>query len=370
MTATLPEVLETGGEGAAGRPPGFDADAFAAELDALRAEVQADLGRRDADYIRNLIKFQRRLELAGRASLVAGRRHPMWLLGVSLLSLSKILENMEIGHNVMHGQWDWMQDPVIHSTAWEWDNVCPSSQWKHTHNHVHHQWTNVRGVDADIGYGVFRVDEEQPWTPATRWQPLAFVGLATIFEYGVGMHDARHSPASEGRESTKETLAKIRRQVVKDFVAWPAASIPFGPAAVVSSATGSLLANVIRNMWSFAVIFCGHFPEGVEFFDAEDVEGESRGDWYRRQVAGSVNFTGGPIMDVLSGNLDHQIEHHLFPDLPANRYSSMAPRVREICARHRVPYNTGSMARQFGSVFRRVWRLARKPGPGVRAGSA
>lgn len=387
MTTTLPEVLDTRGVGAAGRPAGFDADAFAAELDALRAQVLADLGTRDADYIRGMIKLQRRLEVAGRAALVAGKRHPMWLLGTSLLSLSKILENMEIGHNVMHGQWDWMQDPVIHSTAWEWDNVCPSSQWKHTHNHVHHQWTNVRGMDADIGYGVFRVDEAQPWTPGTRWQPLAFVGLATIFEYGVGFHDARRSPVSStpgnhlpgneppdsaapqdeaseeeagavARERVHETLTKIRRQAVKDFIAWPAASIPFGPASVLSSLTGSVAANIVRNMWSFAVIFCGHFSDGVQFLDAEDVEGETRGDWYRRQVVGSVNFTGGPIMDVMSGNLDHQIEHHLFPDIPANRYREIAPRVRSICDRHGVPYNTGSMARQFGSVIRRIWRLA------------
>ena len=368
MTATLPEVLDTTGVGAAGRPDGFDADLFAAELDELRAEVLADLGARDAEYIRGMIKLQRRLEVAGRAALVAGRHHPMWLLGTSLLALSKILENMEIGHNVMHGQWDWMQDPVIHSTQWEWDNVCPSSQWKHTHNHVHHQWTNVRGMDADIGYGVFRVDDAQPWTPATRWQPLVFVGLATIFEYGVGFHDARHSPASGAggddgerevtRERVQETIAKIRRQAIKDFVAWPAASIPFGPAAVVSSLTGSLVANIVRNIWSFAVIFCGHFPDGVQFFDVEAVEGETRGDWYRRQVVGSVNFTGGPIMDVMSGNLDHQIEHHLFPDIPANRYAEMAPRVRSICDRHGLAYNTRSMARQFGSVIRRIWRLA------------
>ena len=31
-------------------------------------------------------------------------------------------------------------------------------------------------------------------------------------------------------------------------------------------------------------------------------------------------------------DLSHQIEHHMFPDLPAARYPEMAPRVREICA--------------------------------------
>jgi len=350
--------------GPKGRPEGFDAEAFAVELDALREEVLAARGQSDADYVRSMIRLQRRLELAGRVALVAGVFPPAWLLGTGMLSLSKILENMEIGHNVMHGQWDWMRDPDIHSANWEWDNVCPTVQWKHTHNHMHHQWTNVRGRDADIGYGVVRIDPEQPWSPSRLFQPLAFLGLALAFEYGVGFHDAMSHSAQgeqEGRSSVdrvKETFAKIRRQVVKDYVAWPALSIPFGIGSVISSVTGAAAANVGRNVWSFSVIFCGHFPDGVTLFDLEDIEGEARGDWYRRQVLGSVNFTGGPLMDVMSGNLDHQIEHHLFPDLPSNRYAEIGPRVREICARHDVEYNTASFAHQIATVVRKVVRLS------------
>ena len=80
-------------------------------------------------------------------------------------SVAKIIENMEIGHNVMHGQWDWMRDPKIHSTTWEWDNASPSEQWKHSHNELHHTYTNVIGKDNDLGYGIMRVDEDQRWVP-------------------------------------------------------------------------------------------------------------------------------------------------------------------------------------------------------------
>ena len=361
----------------------FDAESFAAELDAIRDEVLASRGDGDADYIRRLIRIQRRCELAGRAALIAGVFPPAWLAGVGLLSLSKILENMEIGHNVMHGQWDWLRDPSINSSTWDWDNVCPADQWQHTHNNMHHQWTNVHGYDADIGYGLFRVDPEQRWKPEHRFQPLAFVGLALIFEYGVGFHDALSHQArlndverAERRgeaavlppgcdngpsvaERLGQTAAKVRRQVFKDYVAWPAVSAPFGLGSVVSSLTGALAANVVRNVWSFAVIFCGHFPDGADFFEPADVDGESPGEWYRRQALGSVNFTGGRYMDVLSGNLDHQIEHHLFPDLPSNRYPQIAPRVRETCERHGVAYNTASFGKQIGSVVRKIWRLSR-----------
>ena len=347
------------------RPEDVDLDALAAALDAIREEVLSSLGEADAAYLRRLLKVQRGLDLGGRAALLAGVFPPAWLAGVAMLGLAKILENMEIGHNVMHGQWDWMRDPQIHSTTWEWDNVCPSSQWKHSHNHRHHQWTNVDGMDRDIGYGALRIDASQPWRRDHLAQPIVFVVLALLFEYGVSIHDNEHLKL-HGREKTdfeaagpklRETWAKIKRQAAKDYLWFPALAIPFGLPSVVSSLTGAAAANVVRNLWSFAVIFCGHFPDGVTIFTQEEVADESRGGWYRRQILGSANFSGGRVMDLLSGNLNHQIEHHLFPDLPSNRYAEIAPKVQSICERHGIPYNTGSFPRQFGTVVRKVLRL-------------
>lgn len=350
-----------------------DHEALARELDALRAEVLESRGVRDAAYVRDLIRTQRRLDLAGRVALLAGVFPPAWLAGVGLLGVAKILENMEIGHNVMHGQWDWMRDPEIHSTTWEWDNACPANQWKHSHNHMHHQWTNVIGMDRDIGYGAVRIDESQPWRPSTLAQPLVFVVLASLFQYGVSVHDnddfklqaLTRTDWDAARPKLRETGEKIKRQALKDYLFFPLLSLPFGLPSVIASASGAMAANVVRNVWSFSVIFCGHFPDGVELFTRAEVEGESRGEWYHRQIAGSANFTGGRVVDVMSGNLNHQIEHHLFPDLPSNRYAEIAPRVREICERHGISYNTGSFVRQFGSVVRKVLRLTfpTKPAP-------
>lgn len=349
--------------------PAFDADAFAVELDAIRAQILDSLGPDDAAYIRRLIRTQRRLDLAGRACLVAGLFPPAWLAGVTLLSVAKILENMEIGHNVMHAQWDWLQDPAIHSTTWEWDNVCPSSQWKHTHNQIHHQWTNVKGRDGDIGYGILRIDPDQPWYPAALAQPVYFVLLALLFEYGVGFHDVPIGGDTKLADSwpvIAETLNKIRTQATKDYIGFPLASLPVGGVAgVAASAAGAATANVIRNLWSFAVIFCGHFPDGTELFSEAEVDGETRGEWYRRQILGSANFTGGPLMNLMSGNLDHQIEHHLFPDLPSSRYAEIAPAVRDACERHGIAYNTANFATQFGTVIRKVIKLS-MPGRGTR----
>src|ERR1700756_4421461 len=121
------------------------------ELDAIRQQVLDTRGERDARYIRTVIKSQRSLEAGSRIILLFSLFPPAWLVGTAGLSLAKILENMEIGHNVMHGQWDWMRDPEIHSSAWEWDNVSCAESWKDSHNFQHHMFANVVGKEPDLG---------------------------------------------------------------------------------------------------------------------------------------------------------------------------------------------------------------------------
>ncbi|MEZ0074187.1 fatty acid desaturase [Planotetraspora sp. GP83] len=344
-----------------------EVEEFGRELDKIRDEVLASLGERDARYIRGLVVTQRKLELAGRALLCASWLPPAWIAGTAALATAKILENMEIGHNVLHGQWDWMRDPKIHSTTWEWDIASPAGQWKHSHNFVHHTWTNVLGKDRDIGYSMLRISPEQRWHPVYLAQPFYNALLALFFEYGIAIYDLELERIPSGEKSLKEALAqlravagKARRQVVKDYVAFPLLAGP----AFLPTLLGNLSANLTRNVWAHTIIFCGHFPEGAEIFTEDRLEGETRGEWYVRQLLGSCNIEGSRIFHIMSGNLSHQIEHHLFPDLPSNRYAEIAPRVRALCVRFGLPYTSGSLARQAGSVWKRVLRLA-LPGPAL-----
>jgi linoleoyl-CoA desaturase len=271
---------------------------------------------------------------------------------------------MEIGHNVMHGQYDWMKDPALDSRAFEWDTACPGDQWRHSHNYMHHTHTNVLGKDRDIGYGILRMSEDQPWTPAALANPVKAALLALLFEYGVAVHDLEVERIQAGeigladkREMLRAIGRKVGRQAAKDYVAFPLLAGPGAPFVLA----GNLSANLIRNVWSFMIIFCGHFPDGTHEFTEEEVENETRGGWYMRQMLGSANLSGGRLFHILSGNLSHQIEHHLFPDIPAHRYAEIAVEVREICERYGLPYNTGPLRRQFGSVVRKIVRLALPP---------
>ena len=343
------------------------------ELDAIHEEIYADLGERDARYIRSIIAFHRGLALGGRALLVGSRRRSLWWLGTASLSLAKILENMEIGHNVMHGQWDWMNDPDINSRNWDWDTASPADAWRHSHNFEHHTYTNIRGKDRDLGYEIMRIDPHQRWHPIYLLQPLYNLVLMGFFEWGVAMHDLNFDAIRSGEKPKAKALAelkaigvKARRQIVKDYIAFPLLS----GRAFKSTLAANFTANIVRNVWAHSIIFCGHFPDQTYTFSEEEVAEETRGAWYVRQLLGSANIDGSRLFHLLSGNLSFQVEHHLFPDMPSSRYAEIAPRVRDVCRRYGLPYNTGPFRRQLGTVHRTILRLAfpggkprPKPGP-------
>ena len=396
---------------------------LAKELDAIHDAVFADLGDRDRHYIKTVISVQRQIVVVGRVLLLASRSKTAWVLGTACLGMAKILENMEIGHNVMHGQWDWMNDPDIHSSVWDWDTASSAESWKHSHNFIHHTYTNIRGKDKDLGYEIMRIDPNQKWSPRYLGQPLYNLLLTLLFEWGVAVHDmdieairAREKPWSEVRKDLKDIGVKARSQVKKDYLGWPVISA--GAFALAQIALGGridqpaksrigrrlrkissrgrigatanfldrvapgvestflrtlaadALANVIRNVWAHAIIFCGHFPDQTYTFSAQEVEDESRGDWYLRQLVGAANIDGSPLFHVISGNLGYQVEHHLYPDMPSSRYSEIAPRIKDICERYKLPYNSGRFSKQWFMVHRSIFRLALpggkprpKPGP-------
>jgi len=185
-----------------------EADCFGRELDAVRERVLADLGQRDVDHIRGVLRLVRYAEVTGRALLHVGIDPLTFALGVAALGASKILENMEVGHNVMHGQYDWTGDPELDSQRYEWDLVADGDHWRRSHNLGHHVFTNILGRDRDIGYGFLRVSPLQPWQPWHVLQPFAVVWLALLFQWGIALHDLHLDESLAGQQS----FAVLRRR--------------------------------------------------------------------------------------------------------------------------------------------------------------
>jgi NADPH-dependent stearoyl-CoA 9-desaturase len=332
-------------------------------LDDVRKDVLTTRGAADATYIRRVIRVQRHLDVASRLLLLLGRGRATWVAGTAGLAVSKILDNMEIGHNVLHGQWDWMRDPAIHSTTWEWDFASPAQQWKRAHNEQHHTFTNILGKDNDLGYGIMRVDEGQEWQPRHLAQPLLNLVNAVVFEYGIATYDLGPGEVRRGKgrltpelgPEVRAMLRKVGRHALKEYAVLPLLSRRRTRDALAAN----VIAHVGRNVWSHSVIMCGHFPEGVETFEIDKAPTEeTRGEWYLRQMLGSANISGGRLLHLMAGNLSHQIEHHVFPDLPSNRYAEIAPRVREVFEKFGLRYHAAPLHRQVASAWHKVLRLS------------
>src|SRR4051794_5427887 len=266
-------------------------------------------------------------------------------------------------------------------------------------------------------YEIMRIDPHQKWHPVYLLQPFYNALLMALFEWGVAFHDMDLEAVRSGEKSQKEVLkdlkgiaGKARTQITKDYIAWPLVSalaavavgtgieaargtsrrdrvkrslrrrkrtrelvdfaLQRGAETYRATALANATANVVRNLWSHAIIFCGHFPDQTYTFSQSEVEDETRGGFYVRQLVGAANIEGSPFFHVASGNLGYQVEHHLFPDMPSTRYAEIAPRVKEICERYGLPYNTGPFFKQWGMVNRTIIRLAfpggkprPKPGP-------
>ena len=336
-----------------------DVEALAAELEAIRCDVEDSRGGKDREYIRRAIAFQRCLEVAARLTIVASKTKVGWTAGTVALAVAKCVENMELAHNITHGQWDWMNDPEIHSSTWEWDMVGPSSHWRSSHNHRHHMFTNVVGVDDDLGFGVLRVTRDQQWQPSNLFQPLRAVLLALLFEWGVALHglysvqDRETTPAGKSAH-TKALVHKIAGQAGKDYVLFPALSRRRWRRALAAN----VVANGLRNAWAFVVIVCGHFADGAEKFEPSVLQDETKPEWYLRQMLGTGNFRAGRVLAFMTGHLCYQIEHHLYPDLPSNRLPEIAERVRALCVTYDLPYTTGPFVRQYLLTVRTICKLA------------
>ncbi len=327
-------------------------EALGDELDELRGRVILDLGERDANYIRNVIKAQRGWRSAAARCCSPASCPPAWIGGTAALALSKILDNMEIGHNVMHGQYDWMKDPALDSARFEWDTACPGDQWRYSHNYMHHTHTNVLGKDRDIGYGVLRMSEEQPWRPRDLGNPVYAALLALLFQWGVAVHDLEVERIEAGeitlddkRDILRAIWRKGRRQVLKDYVVFPLLAGPSAPFVAGRQPD--------RQPDPQPVVVHDHLLRPLPRGRRGVLGGGGRGRDPRRLVPAPDAGLGQPrpaasLFHILSGNLSHQIEHHLFPDIPAHRYAEIAVEVREICERYGLPYNAGPLRKQFG----------------------
>lgn len=347
-------------------------ESFAAALDALRDEVEADLGETDIAYMRGVRKTSRRLELLGRGFIHFSFEPLGWGVGVIALSAHKLLELIEIGHTVLHGTYDPLlagsgretEVAQLHSKAFVWKAPIDEASWRSSHNLRHHQFTNVAGRDPDLDFGTLRLGSRVPFRQVHRLQPLSnFVtwtyfsaainthvtGVLELYAGNAGQTGARARAGSWTRHWT--ALRKFARYYAREYLLFPALAGPLCWKVLLGNAASELL----RDGYAGATIYCGHV--GASEYPA-GTHAKGRAEWYLMQVEGSRDFEVSGVVALLCGGLERQIEHHLFPRLPPNRLRTIAPRVRDICQDHGVTYRSDSWPHVLREVLTRLRALA------------
>lgn len=330
--------------------------ALADDLRAIERREKKNLGAKDMAYIRSIHRTVLILEALGRALLFISFIPAAWALGVIFLSLSKIIENTELGHNIMHGQYDWAQDMRFLGKTYEFDAVATSDHWRSGHNIHHHLNTGIHGLDNDVGF--LRTSSAHPW----RWYhifqlPLAITS-AFLAQWGVAIQNMRLNdlfqervtPGTFWKERVMPFFKKSSGRLLKDYLIFPLLAGPY----FLSVLTGNLIANAIRNIWVWLIIACGHCVGLIRLYQPHELQDQPKEHWYVRQITSSANFSAGPILSVMTGHLGYHIEHHLFPDLPAWRYRKIAPEIQNLCSHYGLYYNNRSLPNRITEVF---WSL-------------
>jgi len=342
---------------------------FGRALDALRRDTEAQIGEEDAAYIKRIGKLSGRFEVLGR-SLIHFSLDPVTFgLGVSALWVHKALELMEIGHPALHGAYDGLPGAEKYaSETFAWKSPVDETAWKASHNLRHHQWTNIEGKDPDLNFGQLRLSANVPHKLAHALQPLS--NIITAFGFGTALNlqvtgmldlyfkfDGRPPEVlpdlapDTRRKAHKQFVSKMARYFGREYVFFPLLAGPFAAKVFV----GNLLAEVARDVYAAAIIYCGHvgsidYPAGTE--------AKGRGHWYMMQVEGSRDVEVPEWVSILTGGLDHQIEHHLFPRMPPNRLRKIKPKVQALCAEYGVKYMTDTWPGTLRSVLRELRGLA------------
>ena len=348
-----------------------DFAAFGADIDALKARIEADFGAEDVAHVKRVAATSRGLEVLGRLLIHFSPEPISFGLGVLALGVHKQLHGSEIGHAVLHGAYDRLPGAErFRSKGYWWETPIDEQSWHEGHNIAHHQYTNVAGRDPDCRYGTIRLNDKVAHRDENRRQWLHPLFIWPTFSFNMAMHFSGMIDLyvrKDGQwdvitDRSKETVRKVHLRALrkavpyyaKEYVLFPLLAGPM----FWKVALGNWLAERVRSIYSAATIFCGHVGEQTAAYEP-DTRAGSRAQWYAMQVEAARNFEVSRPLSILCGALDLQIEHHLFPRWPPNRLREVAPEVRAICERHGVRYQSDTWGRTLLSVFRRLRQLSR-----------
>ncbi|CAM4005464.1 FAD-binding oxidoreductase [Smaragdicoccus niigatensis] len=371
-------------------------DGLADDLLAVYNRVKARMGDEDLEHIRNVSAYSQAIRANSRKLLMEGGRPDALYRGSIQYALHVLLEFSEIGHLIMHGAYDDLENRgEFDSTKWEWDLHCDPTDWKVMHHQNHHPNTNIVGKDHDLGYQIARIQPGQDWfghhLAQVAFLPALLASNAYYFALLPAISAARTEHRSLFSPDTYKGVARVmKKHVLQDYLREPFQAGLRLPQTLIGNWLGTAAGHATILL---LVAIEHHAPNTMVFHDPGP--DETREEYYARQILATTNFTSWKRLDdwmasmlddvdfptpppfrVFYGGLDTHLEHHLFTDLPGNRLREIQDEVREVCEKHGLPYNVmpfediiPAAIKQIATLsapagereYPRFWRLATRP---------
>ncbi|MFN0088355.1 MAG: fatty acid desaturase family protein [Blastocatellia bacterium] len=237
-----------------------------------------------------------------------------------------------------------------------------ATYWWHSHIAVHHPAPNVVGVDDDC--------DLSPWFAMTQAEIDASRGLRRFYYrhlqwmlLPIGLSANCANYVKSGRAHLFRMLldrGRRKRAHWIDLGSLVLHQVCYLGLPLFFFATRDVLLFyavrvVMLGYLMFAVLAPGHFPAEA----SRRRGGLQNGDFLRLQTANTINFHPGLYGRFLVSGLNHQIEHHLFPNLSHVHYRKLGPIVEKLCRENGLPYHSFG----WGKVIWKCWMVFRNPRP-------
>ncbi|MCK5121751.1 MAG: fatty acid desaturase, partial [Methylococcales bacterium] len=350
-----------------------DREQLAKDLNEIQQEALSRSGSGEED-VKHLLKMER----WGKICSLLGYG-TAWIMpnpiSALLISQGSFTRWTQMAHPIVHKGYDKHDNAPGHYSSktfakgWrrfiDWPDWITPDGWHQEHDVLHHYNLGER-LDPD------HLQHNLEWLRQSKipmWMRFLIIVVFTtvwkILYYTPRTHkELRISRARQAGESVPEMtrtgawslftkqgralwFQSILPYVGFRFVLLPLLFLPLGTFAATSVLINSILAEILTNMHTFLVIVPNHAGDDVMMFEEK---GKGRGEFYLRQILGSVNYpTGSDANDFFYGWLNYQVEHHLWPDLSLKQYQYVQPKVVEVCKKHGIPYCQQS-------VFKRLFK--------------
>lgn len=303
---------------------------------------------------------------AGSYALIVfgGFAAPLNYLLWAILGFSIAMVCVNIGHDAIHGAYSgkpWVNKLLSHTFN---INGASAYMWHKMHNTAHHTYTNVDGFDEDIDPApILRVCPHKPLYGIHRFQYIYWVliyGLSTLswvfakdyvkfFTNTVGNYNGKGHPKSEYfflffYKFLNYGIFLITPLVVIDQPWW-------------QIVLGFLLMHYVAGMSLGIIFMLAHVVEETHFL-TPDGEGKMEHSWAAHQLYTTANFSRKSwLASFLTGGLNQQVEHHLFPNMCSIHYRRISHIVKETAEEFGHPYYDLSFGSAVGSHLRFLKRM-------------